>query len=102
MRRPGTYFHQTDDDPQRSRGQAAVNESDGFVCAHCGTHHFVPPMTDPASVGGLCWICSSTKDPLKGLICPNCVGGPCIPFEKRLEMVERGELLFSDISRLSR
>ncbi len=99
MRRPGFYFHQTDEDPQRSKGQVALLESDGFVCAHCQQAVFVPPRCDPADVVGFCRLCGG-NDYLSGLICPRCVTiGTCKPFEKKLEQVEAGKRLWSDVWR---
>ena len=99
MRRPGFYFHQTDDDPQRSKGQRGVTEADGFVCAHCQKAVFVKPFSDPADMGGFCRICGGS-DYLSGLICPGCVAkGGCVPFEKKLELVEAGKMLWADIGR---
>jgi hypothetical protein len=99
MRRPGFYFHQTDDDPQRSKGQQRVTESDGFVCAHCQRAVFVKPMADPADFGGFCRICGGS-DYLSGLICPQCEAkGTCDPFEEKLRRVEARKMLFTDIGR---
>jgi hypothetical protein len=100
MRRTGFYFIQTDDDPQRSKGQQKLKESDGFVCAHCNTGVFVPPFCDPADVGGFCRICGGTNY-LDGLICPRCEAtGVCDPFEEKLKRVEAGRMLWSDIGRM--
>jgi hypothetical protein len=99
MRRPGFYFHQTDADPQRSKGQQAVTESDGFICAHCGRAVFVKPMADPADMGGKCSLCAG-RDGLSGLICKHCAAkGTCDPFEEKLRRVEAGKMLFTDIGR---
>lgn len=53
-------------------------ECDTFTCKHCNTIVFVPPLTDPANMGGLCKICM-------GLICPACCDKGCSPFEAQLE-----------------
>lgn len=100
MRKPGFYFIKTDPDPQRSRGERPTVEREGFVCRHCGKAVWVPPMCDPAEVGGRCYTCTDNRDPLSGLICPACVKrGGCEPFEEALRRVEARELLFTDIGR---
>ncbi len=99
MRRPGFYFHQTDDDPQRSKGQQRVKESDGFVCAHCQQSVFVKPFCDPADMGGWCRICGG-RNYLDGLICdrPSC-HEKCDPFEEKLKRIEARQMLWTDIGR---
>ncbi len=60
-------------------------ESDTFTCFHCGNCVFVPPMKDPAEIGGWCLVCMK-------LICQECVGrGECRPFEKQLDQHEARE-----------
>jgi hypothetical protein len=99
MRRPGFYLIQTDPDPQRSKGEVAVKETDGFMCAHCQQAVFVKPFADPADFGGFCRICGSSNY-LDGLICPRCAAkGGCDRFEEKLKRVEAGEMLFTDIGR---
>ncbi len=100
MRCSGFYFHQTDEDPQRSKGQQSVKESDGFICSHCGKGVFVPPFADPADVGGFCRV-HGGDNYLESLICPACVQkGGCIVFEERLRRVEARQMLFTDIGNL--
>ena len=99
MRRPGFYFIVDDPDPQKSKGEQRITESDGFVCAHCGQAVFVPPMCDPAAMGGRWSICGG-NDGLQGLICPRCEAkGTCDPFEEKLRRVEAREMLFTDIGK---
>lgn len=84
MRRPQGYSQiwgtglSNLDDP----GLAALHrdkECDTFTCAHCNSIVHVPPLTDPADIGGLCRVCD-------GLICPACTDlRACAPFEAKLE-----------------
>jgi hypothetical protein len=97
MRHTGFYFIQTDDDPQHSKGQQKVKESDGFVCAHCQQPVWVKPFADPADFGGFCRVCGGSNY-LDGLICPQCAAtGLCDPFEEKLKRVEAGQMLWTDI-----
>jgi hypothetical protein len=57
------------------------DECDTFTCFHCNTVVFVKPKCDPADLGGMCRLCGK-------MICPRCVSGPCIPFERKLEIWE--------------
>ena len=64
-----------------------IQEKPTFTCAHCQNVRRVEPYCDPADLGGLCKICM-------GVVCEKCVGGPCDPFEKKLERQEaRGRAL---------
>jgi hypothetical protein len=74
MLRPGGYACISDPD-------TGVTELDTFTCAHCNTVKHVKPQQRPEDIGGLCKQCM-------GLICPKCVGEPCVPFLKRLEQME--------------
>lgn len=58
-----------------------IIERETFTCAHCNTVHVVLPKHRPEDVGGMCRLCDA-------LICPRCVAGPCVPFEKKLERIE--------------
>ena len=79
MLRPGGYARI--DDPE-----CAPVEMDTFTCAHCNRITHVKARRRPEDIGGLCKQCM-------GLICPACVGEPCVPFLKRLEAWEAGERL---------
>ena len=63
-------------------GLAALHkdgECDTFTCAHCNCIVHVPPLTDPANIGGMCKVCFA-------LICPACTDlRACSPFESKLE-----------------
>ncbi len=55
----------------------SVKERATFTCAHCQAIRHVKPFCDPADLGGLCKICMN-------VICENCVGKGCDPFEEKL------------------
>ena len=75
MRNPGGYARIDDPD-------CAPVEFDTFTCAHCNRVTHIPARARPEDVGGLCKLCM-------GLICPRCVGKPCVPFLERLEQMEQ-------------
>lgn len=61
-------------------------ERDGVVCSHCQHVYHVGPKQDPAEIGGFCTGCME-------LICKSCaharsMGGPCIPWEKQMDLIE--------------
>ena len=57
-------------------------EADTFTCAHCNRVVIVKPKCNIDDLGGMCRLCVK-------MICPTCVGLACVPFEKKLEAVER-------------
>jgi hypothetical protein len=63
---------------------AEWGEADTFTCNHCQKITHIPVRADPADMGGLCGICA-------GLICPQCVGKGCTPWEKAMEISEARE-----------
>lgn len=66
--------------------EGALREGRTFTCQHCNKVVFVPPMADPADLGGLCKLCM-------GLICPTCAAlGVCDTFEAKLERIERAAI----------
>ena len=65
--------------------------SDCYTCFHCQQIVEVQAKQDPASIGGLCYVCMR-------LICPSCVGNGCHPFEKKLEAWEARERMLRDIA----
>jgi hypothetical protein len=79
MRNPGGYARIDQPD-------CAPDEFDTFTCAHCNRITHVKPRARPEDIGGLCKQCM-------GLICPACVGQPCVPFLKRLEQMEARDRL---------
>ena len=58
-----------------------ITELPTFTCGHCQNVRRVQPMCDPADLGGLCKICMQ-------VVCEQCVGLGCDPFEKKLERQE--------------
>lgn len=81
MRNAGGYAIITD-----PYSATPVKECDTFTCAHCNgvVHVPAPPAPMP---GGYCFRCTKP-------ICEPCTAHDCIPFEKKLEAMERrGQLL---------
>lgn len=74
MRRPGGYAIETN-------GDGSLVESDTFTCGHCNKIQRVKPMSRPEDIGGLCKQCMT-------LICTECLGGQCDPFEEKLRRHE--------------
>jgi hypothetical protein len=80
MRRPGGEVHVSDPEGPDTR-------FDTFTCNHCNTVVFVKPMQDPSELGGFCRMCMRH-------ICGPCTAhAGCIPFEKKLDAMERRERL---------
>jgi hypothetical protein len=77
MFRPGGYACVVEPDKP-------TQEFDTFTCAHCNRVTHVKPRARPQDIGGLCKQCM-------GLICPACVGQPCVPFEQKLQAWEARE-----------
>ena len=72
----------------REQGYACISdpetgnrECSTFTCFHCQRITHVKAKADPANIGGLCKHCMK-------LICPNCVGKPCVPFLEQLDAME--------------
>lgn len=65
--------------------KVGVTEYDTSTCFHCNRVTHIKPRMDPAEMGGLCKICMK-------LICRYCVGEPCVPFEKKIEAMEKREI----------
>lgn len=70
----------TSDPGLRSLGEQG--ECDTFTCAHTGKIVHVPVGANPEDIGGFCSQCG-------GLICKEAVGGPCIPWEKQMDDLEK-------------
>jgi hypothetical protein len=77
MRNPGGYA-------QIVAPDGSTREFDTFTCAHCNRVTHVAARARAEDIGGLCKQCM-------GLVCPACVGQPCVPFLKRLEQMEARE-----------
>jgi hypothetical protein len=61
---------------------AGVTEMDTFVCVHCNRNMHVKPFAPMDQFGSMCRNCMK-------MTCPTCADGPCVPFQKRLEEMER-------------
>lgn len=79
MRRPGGYAVTT--------GPAGTVETDTFTCSHCNVVVPVPAGKSPSDIGG--WWCTLCDKPA----CAGCNGKRCVPFEKKLEAMERQDRL---------
>lgn len=77
MRKPQGYAVWT--------GATATREADTVTCCHCNA---VVLLTAPLDqLGGHCRLCDKP-------VCAACAGKACVPFERRLEAIERrGRLL---------
>ena len=76
MRNAGGYFICTGP-------EGVVEEGDTFTCCHCNSVVLVKPLVSMDKFGGFCTLCMKPT-------CPRCEHiGECVPFEKRLEAVER-------------
>jgi hypothetical protein len=60
---------------------AGTNEFDTFTCIHCNLVVHVKPRANVDEFGSMCRNCMK-------MVCPKCADGPCIPFQKRLDMME--------------
>lgn len=60
-------------------------EQDTFTCNHCNTVVYVKAAASPTEAGGWCNLCMR-------LLCMNCAGKECVPFEKKMEMWEKQDL----------
>ena len=73
--------------PLRSFGYATIVSENGLVeldtttCGHCNSVTHIVPGKRPEDIGGYCPLCDK-------FLCPKCAGGPCVPFEKKLEAWE--------------
>jgi len=78
MRKPHGYALWVD--PWAPGGQI---ERDTITCAHDNRVVIVTPGADPSLLGGFCRLCYRH-------ICGPCADlGTCMPFERKLELVER-------------
>lgn len=101
MRRPSGYGQIVSPDADRPRWEA-----DSLACGHCNRHVWVKPGTastvylilhpDPTSPTGARWV----EEP--GAACRLCMTpvclpchdrGTCTPFERQLELAERGAIV---------
>jgi hypothetical protein len=61
---------------------AGTFEADTFTCCHCNRVMHVKPRAPMDEFGSMCRNCMK-------MVCPKCADGPCVPFEKKLEAMER-------------
>lgn len=61
--------------------RAGTFEADTFSCVHCNRVVHVKPKASMDEFGSMCRNCMK-------MVCPKCASGPCVPFEKKLEMAE--------------
>ena len=90
MRNPGGYAVVVS--PEQSRinldgfrcetVSAGTFEADTFTCCHCNRVMHVKPRAPMDEFGSMCRNCMK-------MVCPKCADGPCVPFEKKLEAMER-------------
>lgn len=73
---------------RKPQGYARISAPDGNVeelhtrvCGHCQKIDHIKPKQDPASIGGLCYVCMR-------LICPACVGKGCDEIQRKLDRWE--------------
>ncbi len=94
MRRPGGYA--TIISPDETVAQfdgfrceqitAGTVEIDTFSCCHCNRIVHVKPRAPMDEFGSMCRNCMR-------MTCPVCADGPCVPFEKRLDEMEKKEYI---------
>lgn len=90
MRRPGGYavitcpvpVEVSFDRARRERLGEGNFELDTFTCQHCGRVVHVKPGMIPDELGSMCRNCMR-------MVCSICAPGPCVPFEKKLDLAER-------------
>lgn len=73
MRKPGGYACIVEPDK-------ATREADTFSCVHCNTIVHVPAKAD-VNFFSICRQCMAP-------VCKRCAGKGCVPFLKKLEIVE--------------
>jgi hypothetical protein len=78
----------------RLRSELQVTDPSGgasamgtFTCGHGNEVVVVRPGQDPSELGGFCRMCMKH-------LCATCAAkGKCVPFEKKMEMMERRDRL---------
>lgn len=63
---------------------AGLFEADTFTCIHCNRVIHVKPRVSMDEFGSMCRNCMK-------MVCPSCANGPCVPFLKKLDEVEKRE-----------
>lgn len=85
MLKPGGYATVSSPD--------GIVEADTFTCIHCNTVVVVPVKVSASDMGGFCTMCMKP-------VCGPCADlGKCIPFEKKLEAIERADRLHQSVSK---
>jgi hypothetical protein len=64
---------------------AGLVERDTYTCKHCNRVIHVKPLAPMDDFGSMCRNCMK-------MVCPTCADGPCVPFEKKLEQMEKREI----------
>ena len=72
---------------------SGVYEADTFSCCHCNRVVHVPVKAPMDNVGSMCRNCMK-------MVCPTCAEGPCVPFEKKLEAVEKKQYIKDQYAKL--
>lgn len=63
-----------------------------FTCCHCNNVTIVDVGARPEDCGGFCRMCMKPT-------CRSCADGACVPFERRLEEIERADRLMAAMGR---
>lgn len=91
MRNPGGYAFVTSPEAAtiklgnfRAEAVNGILERDTFTCIHCNAVVHVKPKVPMDEFGSMCRNCMK-------MVCPKCADGPCVPFEKKLELMEARE-----------
>jgi len=75
-KRPGGYAHWFN-------GDGPNIEKDSVTCCHCNSVVFIDPLKPVEEFTGWCMRCMK-------FVCLRCdASGECVPFERRLDMMER-------------
>jgi hypothetical protein len=64
---------------------AGTVEFDTFTCCHCNKVMHVKAKAPMEEFGSMCRNCMK-------MVCPVCANGPCIPFEKKLDEMEKRDI----------
>lgn len=93
MRNPGGYAFITTPEPSKVKFDglrcesipAGIHEIDTFSCVHCNRVVHVKAKANPDEFGSMCRNCMK-------MVCPVCANGPCVPFMKKLELMEKRDI----------
>lgn len=73
-------------------GPCATLTRPTFTCCHCNNVTIVPRDARAEDCGGFCRLCMKPT-------CTSCAAGPCTPFERKLEEIERAARLMAAMGR---